>query len=212
MPRTPTSCWWTTILPFATAWRYCWPPSAWRSAPRRGGRAEALARLKEHPFNLAIVDLSLNGEDGVTLVADLHQRSIPVLVYSTHNDATRVQGAFAAGALGYVTKQEFDGVLLQAIREVAAGRRFVSPEAAVALAEGLTALPAVDALQELSPHERKVYELIGRGSDTFDIAAALHVTNHTVESYYSRILVKLNLNGMHELRLHAIDYFQKHTG
>ena len=88
-----------------------------------GGHASALARLKEHHPGLAIVDLSLNGEDGLALVADLHQRNIPVLVYSMHNDAPRVQSAFAAGALGYVTKQELDGVLLKAIREVAQGDR-----------------------------------------------------------------------------------------
>jgi DNA-binding CsgD family transcriptional regulator len=50
----------------------------------------------------------------------------------------------------------------------------------------------------------------GRGADTFDIAAALGATNHTVESYYSRILIKLDLNGMHELRRHAIVHLQKH--
>jgi DNA-binding NarL/FixJ family response regulator len=53
--------------------------------------------------------------------------------------------------------------------------------------------------------------LIGKGQDTFDIAADLHVSNHTVESYYERIKVKLNLSGMHELRRQAIDRFQKHT-
>lgn len=176
------------------------------------GRDEALLRLKKCHPDLAIVDLSLEREDGAALVSDLHSRDVPVLVYSMHKDAPRVQGAFAAGALGYVTKRELGSVLVQGIREVAAGRRFVSPAAAVALAAGLAVSPAADALQELSPHERKVYELLGRGSDTFDIAAALHVTNHTVESYYSRILVKMNLNGMHDLRRHAIDHFQKHSG
>jgi two-component system, NarL family, invasion response regulator UvrY len=160
---------------------------------------------------LAIVDLSLDGEDGVALIAHLHQRENPVLIYSMHNDAYRVQGAVAAGALGYVTKREFHSVLVQAIREVAAGRRFVSPSAAAALAESLTETSADDSFEKVSAHERKVYEMLGQGADMFDIAAAPHISNRTVESYYSRILIRLGLNGMHELRRHAIAHLQKHT-
>ncbi len=174
-----------------------------------GARADALARVEESRPTLAIVDLSLEGEDGLALAADLRLRGVPVLVYSMHHDAKRVGSAFAAGALGYVTKREFQAVLVQAIREVARGRRFASPIAAAALAEGLAVSPAEEAAGKLSANERKVYELLGRGADTFDIAAALHVSNHTVESYYERIKVKLNLSGMHELRQQAIDSFQK---
>jgi DNA-binding NarL/FixJ family response regulator len=173
-------------------------------------RAEALAALQKHPPHVAIVDLSLDGEDGLVLIADLHRCNIPVLVYSMHNDARHVQGAIAAGALGYVTKRELHGVLVQAIRELAAGRRFVSPKAAAALAECVTKSSAAD-VEKLSPHEHQVYELLGQGADTFDIAAALGITNRTVESYYSRILIKLDLNGMHELRRHAIAHPQKHS-
>lgn len=93
--------------------------------------------------------------------------------------------------------------------EIAAGRRFVSPIAAAALAESVAVTPSDGTDQKLSPHEQKVYELIGQGADTSDIAAVLHISNHTVDSYYSRILVKLGLNGMHELRRHAIAHFHK---
>ena len=148
-----------------------------------GGRADALARVEERRPDLAIVDLSLDGEDGLALIADLRERDVAVLVYSMHNDARRVGSAFAAGALGYVTKREFHRVLVQGIREVAAGRRFVSPGATAALAESLTVSPADEAVQKLSANERKVYELLGQGEGTFEIAAALHVSTHTVESY-----------------------------
>jgi DNA-binding NarL/FixJ family response regulator len=168
-----------------------------------------LERVKDHHLGLAIVDLSLNGEDGLALIADLHQRRIPVLVYYMHNDAPHVQSAFAAGALGYVTKLELDRVLMEAIRDVAAGRRFVSPEAAIALAQDLT--PPSDAFTRLSVQEREVYEMLGRGESTAEIATAMQVSNRTVESYCERILVKLSLNGMHELRRHAIEHLQKHS-
>ncbi len=176
-----------------------------------GGRADALAGVEVSRPDLAIVDLSLEDEDGLALVADLRARDLPILVYSMHKDATHVGSAFAAGALGYVTKREVQAVLVQAVREVARGRRFASPIAAAALAESVTASPVCAAVQKLSAHERKVYELLGRGADTFDIATALHISNRTVDSYYARMLVKLNVTGMHDLRRHAIDYYQKHA-
>lgn len=175
------------------------------------GGASALARVKDRRSDVAMVDLSLDGEDGLTLVRDLHQRAVPVLVYSMHNDPGHVGGAFAAGALGYVTKRELDGILVQAIREVAAGRRFVSPDAAVALAESLKSTPPADVFEKMSLQEREVYQLLGRGESPSEIAVALHISTRTAESYCVRIQAKLNLNGMHELRHHAIDYFQNHT-
>lgn len=176
-----------------------------------GGRAEALANVEKRCPDLAIVDLSLDGEDGLPLISDLHERRVPALVYSMHNEARHVRSAFAAGALGYVTKRELDGVLLEGIREVAAGRRFVSPKAAAALLENPAEAQPDDAVNRLSPHERKVYELLGKGEGAFEIAAVLHVSIHTVESYYSRIQVKLGLSGMYELRRHAIEHHKKHS-
>ncbi|MFB3828563.1 MAG: response regulator [Bryobacteraceae bacterium] len=174
-----------------------------------GGLADALAHVEEHRPDLAIVDLSLEGEDGLPLVADLHKRAVPVLVYSMHGDLHRVVDAFSAGALGYVTKRELASVVLQAIREVMAGRRFVSPGAAAALLETVTASRDDTSVDKLSPRERAVYELLGRGDGPSAIAAALHISPHTVESYFERILVKLSVNGMQELRRHAARHQQK---
>ena len=177
-----------------------------------GTRTLALALARERRPDLAIVDLSLDGEDGLTLVGDLCQRDIPALVYSMHNDSRHVGGAFSAGALGYVTKRESDNVLVKAIHEVAAGRRFVSPDAAVALSESLKGTPCDDdALDMLSHQEREVYRLLGHGEGAPEIAAAMRISARTVETYCARILLKLTLNGMYELRRHAIDHLQKHT-
>lgn len=176
-----------------------------------GGRADALARVEESRPGLVIVDLSLDGEDGLALIADLHDCGVPVLVYSMHNDARRVAGAFVAGALGYVTKRELHGILVEAIRKVAVGQRFVSPQAAAALVRNAGVPPVDDAVCKLSRQEREVYQLLSRGADTQEIGAALEICPHTVESYYARILVKLRLKGIHELRCHAIAHFQKHS-
>jgi len=173
-------------------------------------RAEALSRVKEPRPDLAIVDLSLDTEDGAALIADLRARDVPALAYSMHKDARHVEGAFAAGALGYVTKTELHGVLVQAVRQVAAGRQFVSPVAAVALAERASQPHAQPGARDLSQQERQVYRLLGNGEGTYEIAAAMNISTRTVESYYARIIVKLGVSGMYELRHHAIAHAREH--
>ncbi len=177
-----------------------------------GRRAEALELVAARRPDLAIVDLSLDGEDGLLLVSELRSLDLPTLVYSMHDDARHVGGAFAAGALGYVVKSEFRGVLVEAIRAVRARRRFVSPRAAVALADRLAGPPAPEALARLSRKEREVYRRVGQGDGTHEIADAMRISPHTVESYFSRIQLKLGLEGMHDLRRHAIDHLHPKSG
>ncbi len=167
--------------------------------------AEALARVKQRRPDLAIVDLSLDAEDGAALIADLRARAVPALAYSMHKDARHVEGAFAAGALGYVTKGELHDVLVEGVRQVAAGRQFVSPVAALALAQRASRSHEEGGTRGLSQQERQVYRLLGDGEGTYEIASALEISTRTVESYYARIIVKLGLNGMYELRHHAIN-------
>ncbi|MEN6626992.1 MAG: response regulator transcription factor [Candidatus Sumerlaeia bacterium] len=171
--------------------------------------AGALNQLEQCRPDLALVDLALADEDGVEVVAALHARALPSLVYSMHEDGSHIRDAFAAGALGYVTKRELHRVLVDAIMEVAAGRRFVSPTAASALAEHLAGAQAHQADCELSEQERQVYRLLGRGEGTIEIGAALKISTRTVESYYARIQDKLGLRGMQELRRHAIGHARK---
>jgi two-component system, NarL family, invasion response regulator UvrY len=170
-----------------------------------GNGAAALARLSESHPDLAVVDLSLDGEDGLPLVTEFTARGLNTLVYSMHEDARRVHAAFNAGALGYVTKREFHGVLVQGIREVAAGRRFVSPKAAAVLVDS----QAPGTTRRVSPREDHVYRLLGQGLNAAEIAAQLEISGHTAETYFSRLRNKLNLKTMHELRRHAINDFQK---
>jgi DNA-binding NarL/FixJ family response regulator len=129
-------------------------------------------------------------------------------VYTMHQDARHVMGAFEAGALGYVTKTEFRGVLVDAIRTVAEGRRFVSPRAARAMAEAMGD-PRTDRLAGLSRQERQVYHLVGQGEGTHGIALAMGISPHTVESYCERIQQKLRLEGMHALRLDAVEHYRQ---
>ena len=97
--------------------------------------ADALAMVQKSRPDMALVDLSLGDEDGVTLIAGLHEQALHSLAYSIHEDEQHVRRAMAAGALGYVTKSEVHLVLVDAIFEVAAGRCFISPRATMALTQ-----------------------------------------------------------------------------
>jgi DNA-binding NarL/FixJ family response regulator len=119
-----------------------------------------------------------------------------------------VEGAFAAGALGYHDEEELRRVVERPRGR--RGRQFVSPIAAVALAQRASQSPAEPDVRDLSQQERQVHQLLGNGEGTYEIAAALKISTRTVESYYARIIVKLGLNGMYELRHHAINHAREH--
>ena len=174
-------------------------------------RDTALAQAKALQPDLALVDLSLADEDGLTVVAGLRALDLPSLVYSMYVDGSHVEEALTAGALGYVTKREIHRVLVEAIREAAAGRRFLSPMAASALAEQTAEAAAYGTARDLSGQERQVYQLLGEGEGTIEIAASLGISTRTVESYYARIRDKLGLSGMHDLRHRAINDLRNHA-
>ena len=170
------------------------------------GEANNGAETLGHPLlasaDLAIVDLALGGEDGQKLIAALRTRGVRVLVYTMHEEPSRVTGALAAGAGGYVTKREVAQYLVEAVREVLAGKLYVSPRAAAGLAKRV-ASGGLDDLS-LSEQQRHVYRLLGEGSSAGEIAAELHVSPRTVESYCARMIEKFGLTGMKELRRQAI--------
>ncbi len=170
------------------------------------GEASSAAETLRHPqlaaTDLAIVDLSLTEEDGHDLIATLRARGVGVLVYTMHEEPARVTGAFAAGAGGYVTKREVAHYLIEAVREVLAGRLYVSPRAAAGLTKRMTARRSDDLT--FSEQQRHVYRLLGEGASADEIAAELQISPRTVESYCTRMIEKLGLNGMKELRRQAI--------
>lgn len=165
-------------------------------------RATLLETIDASRADIALVDLTLCGENGLDLIGELRARDIPVLVYSMHEDAETVRMALDRGARGYVAKRETSVELMAGVRRVLAGQRYLSPRVAAALA----ACPQPPAAQAgaLSDRERQTLDLLSRGEGNAEIAAALGVSVRTVESYYSRILTKLDLEGMKALRKYAI--------
>jgi DNA-binding NarL/FixJ family response regulator len=170
--------------------------------------AQTLARLGEAQPDVTLVDLSLQRASGIALIEALHGHGQAVLVYSMHEDAVHIKRAFAAGAGGYVSKREGTEALVQAIHEVAAGRRYLSRRVQNALVGGESD-SAEARLLGLSDRETLVLRWLGQGDSGDEIARRLHISPRTVETYCGRIMEKLGLAGMKELRRYAIQQAQE---
>lgn len=167
-------------------------------------RTELMELLDSTSPNLALVDISLGEESGLDCIQDLLSREIAVLVYSMHGNAKIVKRALNRGAQGFVTKCETSTVLLEAIQIVLGGNLYLSPRVAASLeVEGDLVDTPVQPPQ-LSERERQILTLLARGEANVDIASKFDVSIRTVETYFSRIQIKLDLNGMKALRKYAL--------
>ncbi len=169
-----------------------------------GSSAEMLERIVSSQADLALLDISLGEESGLECIAELRRRGIAVLVYSMHEDAATIDKAFAAGANGYVSKREEPEVLLAAVADVLAGNRHISPRSAQSLANRVLSSPDAEREMLLSEREKQILFRIGQGESNAEIAAALAIGVRTVETYYTRMIDKLGLDGMKALRRYAI--------
>lgn len=158
--------------------------------------ASALEAIGAYPPDLVIVDLALDGCDGLDLVKIMKLRhpEIPVLVLSMHDEALYAERALRAGARGYVTKQQLDETVLLAIRRVLDGEMYLSGALQSRLSSkylGGRTLTTDSPLQLLSDRELQVFRRLGEGQSTRQIADALHLSVKTIESHYEHIKQKL---------------------
>lgn len=171
-----------------------------------GSASEALRCLESNHADAILLDVHL-GEgpegDGIALLERIlaGRPGIPCVVYSMREDAATIRRCLDAGAMGYVTKTEVWETLVTAIREAIAGRPFLCPAATRALGDPAGARPGGSGF---SDREREVFRMLGEGFTVAEIGDRLGVGTRTVESYCGRILVKLGLSGMRELRRSAI--------
>ncbi|MDP5238561.1 response regulator transcription factor [Uliginosibacterium sp. 31-16] len=166
--------------------------------------AETLSAITGVQADLALVDLSLGGETGFDLIGVLRARGIRVLVYSMHEDVVSIERGFRSGADGYLSKREESGVLRKGVLEVLAGRRFVSPRGAEVLGCRAALPNGTHRSEQLSEREVQILDALGAGQSLTEMANALTISVRTVESYCARIIEKLKLSGMKELRQYAI--------
>ena len=175
------------------------------------GEADAaLAAMQDNLIDVAVIDLSLKRGSGLELIKTLQTEGhtkINTLVLSMHEEIGDVKRALKAGARGYVMKRESTSQIVNAIRQVAAGKIFLAPELEARLAESAALYaPIIGALgvDVLSDRELDVFRRIGLGHSTRRIADDLGIGQKTIQTYCARIKEKLGLNDGAELLRSAV--------
>src|SRR3954454_21665470 len=143
-------------------------------------REQALAAVAASNPHLAIIDLTLKSSSGIELIKDLRDRypKVQILVLSMHDETLHAERAVRAGARGYITKQEATTKIMVAIRQVLNGDIYWSEKAAARVASRIATRSRAAtgfSLDSLADRELQVFELIGAGRSTRQIAAALHI-------------------------------------
>ncbi len=175
---------------------------------------EALKEIPRTKADLAIVDISLEGGNGLDLIKDLaaQQAGLPVLVLSMHDEKLYAERAIRAGARGYIMKEEPTAKVLNCIRTILNGHICVSDTIHTQLIGQMSGKKngQVSGVERLSDRELEVFELLGHGRGTREIAKHLRVSISTVETYRSNIKSKLGLTTAMDLVRAAVRWTEAH--
>lgn len=170
--------------------------------------ADALKTIAKIKLDLVMVDIFLRGCDGIDLTKSIRQQDskLPILVFSMHDELLYAERALRAGANGYVMKNESSEELLKAIRKVLSGGVYISENVSSDMVHKLKRDgPAClsSPVASLSDRELEVFNLLGRGRTTRQVADELFISVKTVETHLSRIKVKLEVDSYNELIVRA---------
>lgn len=173
---------------------------------------EALALISEKKPDLIATDLTLPGPSGIELIKQIKaaDEKLKVLVISMHDELLYAERAIRAGASGYVMKEEATENVIAAIRKVLDGHIYLSEQMTEkTLQKQLSGSNASETpIDSLSDRELEVFELIGKGEQTAEIAKKLHLSIKTIETYRGNIKHKLALSNNTELIKHAVQWVQ----
>lgn len=175
-----------------------------------------IEKLGKQEIDLMIVDISLPGMNGIELVKNIifQNPDQKILILSRHEETIYAERALRAGAKGYVMKFESGEILLKAVRKILNGGLYVSEEISEKLlTSALHGKKEVlsSPIEVLSDRELEVFELIGKGMCTGDIAEQLHLAQKTIETYRSRIKEKLNYKNSTELMFNAVKWVESES-
>ncbi|MBC7783554.1 MAG: response regulator transcription factor [Burkholderiales bacterium] len=183
-----------------------------------GTMQEALAAMTQFKPRLVVVDVSLDGNNGIELMKTLSTRwaTTPLLAYSMHDETIYAERALRAGAKGYVMKQTPPETLLTAVRQVLKGKIFLSDQMSDRLlgkliGAGTTSAAVTSPVERLSDRELEVFEMLGKGLSTAQIADKLCLSVKTIETYREHLKQKLSLGSGPELLRYAIEWSLEKT-
>jgi DNA-binding NarL/FixJ family response regulator len=175
--------------------------------------AEAFAHLQQAHPDLVLTDLTMPGRSGCEFVRDLlaFDPHLTILVVSMHDETLYAERLLRAGAKGYIMKDAGGENLLVAIRQVIGGSVYLSP-AMSSLVINKVASPARrgsdSPIKQLTDREFEIFQLIGHGKDTHEIASLLHISPKTVDVHRSHIREKLQIEGVTALTRHAVRWIE----
>jgi DNA-binding NarL/FixJ family response regulator len=170
--------------------------------------AEALAEASAGDADLIIMDLTMPGVSGTSLIEQTRKArpDLPILVLSMHDEPGTVRRALQAGASGYITKGSSPDTLFTAVARVGAGERFIDPTIAESLAFDTATHGAGDPHQSLSQREWQVLRLIAQGVMLSQIAEQLHLSPKTVTTHKTHVMEKLGIGNNADLIRYAIEH------
>ncbi len=170
-----------------------------------GNADEGVRAARLEKPDVVLLDVVMPGRSGIDACAEVVQASKGrVLVLSMQDDPTYVRAAFAAGASGYMLKEAADTELVQAVREVANGGRYVHPTLGARLAQAEVEAARRAANDPLSEREREVLRLLALGHTNQEIAKSLFISVRTAETHRAHIMQKLGLGTRAELVRYAL--------
>lgn len=174
---------------------------------------EAIAEVKP---DLVLADISLPDRSGLELIKDFQsvQPGLPVLVISMHDESLYTERVLRAGGRGYIMKQEGGKKLMQAIRQVLSGQIYVSERMSAQILEifsGRRAEAESSRMGKLTDREFEVFQLIGQGKGTKEIATGLHLSAKTIEVHRINIKQKLQLKTAPELIRFAVRWVESES-
>ena len=174
------------------------------------GVSEAFGEVERTNPDLVVIDMTLKEGHGIDLIEKIRAKNerVRMLVSSMHDEMLFAERVLRAGAMGYVTKQEPPETLLAAIHQVLRGEVYLSPRMTSRLLRQVAggALPQEDPIHTLSNRELQVFEMIGQGVTTIQIARRLELSPKTIETHREKIKQKLNLKNGSELNRRAVQW------
>lgn len=176
--------------------------------------AAALQAIITIKPDVAIVDISLKEGSGIELIKNIKANcpAVAVIVLSMHDESLYAERAIRAGARGYIMKRETTKKIIEAIRTVLGGKLYVSERQTALFAKKFLDghLPTDGSpIEQLSDRELEVFQLLGQGYETRQVAESLHISMKTVQAYCARIKEKLKLASALELLREAIRWHEE---
>jgi DNA-binding NarL/FixJ family response regulator len=178
-----------------------------------GNPTEAFQQLSRTQPDLVLTDLTMPGRSGLEFIKDLRaaEPTLAILVVSMHDEIVQAERALRAGARGYIMKEAGGENLLAAIRQVLRGEVYVSPRMSARILENLSGgkpRGSSSPIEKLTDREFEIFQLIGQGKSTRDIAEQLHLSTKTVDVHRSHIKEKLELHDVTALIRFAVRWLE----